>query len=135
MDQALSLEEKGEKSFLSTAEKLSDFFVDNLPVDFVPYWDFNAPATASTPRDSSAAAIACSGLLGLSELSGDKNFKNAADSILNSLTSNYMAEARQDGILKHGCYHMPKKIGVNEGLIWGDYYFMEAIMKSGGSRW
>ena len=36
--------------------------------------------------------------------------------------------------LRHGCFHKPETMGVDESLIWGDYYFIAAIMKikSGG---
>jgi len=121
-----------EKKFLKTAEKLADYFIENLPADNVPYWDFNDPRIPDAPKDSSAAAIACSGLMTLSKLSGRRRFGNAADRILHSLSTNYIAEEDRDEILKHGCFHVPKKIGVDEGLIWGDYYFLEALMKSSG---
>lgn len=121
-----------EKLFLSVAEKLANYFVKNLPTDHVPYWDFNDPRIPDAPKDSSAAAIACSGIITLSKLSGKRRFGDVADRILSSLSTNYMAEEDRDGILKHGCFHLPKKIGVDEGLIWGDYYFLEALMKSGG---
>jgi len=119
-----------EKLFLSIAEKLATYF-ENLPKDHVPYWDFNDPRIPDAPKDSSAAAIACSGLITLSNLSGKRSFGNAADRILRSLLINYVAGENRDGILKHGCFHVHRKIGVDKGLIWGDYYFMEALMKSG----
>ncbi|KAJ5619115.1 hypothetical protein N7510_003099 [Penicillium lagena] len=50
-------------SFLDTAKNLADFFISNLPADGVPYWDFGAPVTASSPRDTSAAMIAACGML------------------------------------------------------------------------
>lgn len=122
-----------EKLFLSVAEKLADYFIKNLPTDYVPYWDFNDPRIPDASKDSSAAAIACSGLITLSQLSGRRRFGDAAYRILRSLSTNYMAEEDRDEILKHGCFHVPKKIGVDEGLIWGDYYLMEALMKSSGA--
>ena len=55
---------------------------------------------------------------------------------LNVTLSKYLAEENEDGILKYGCFHKPAGIGVNESLIWGDYYFIEAIMKyKSGERW
>ena len=111
--------------FLRTAEKLAEYFIKNLPDDYVPYWDFNDPKKEL--RDSSAAAIASSGLLTLSELSGKGEIKNAAINILNSLCDDYLCEEEKDGILKHGCFHKPENMGVNESLIWSDYYFIEAI--------
>ena len=111
--------------FLRTAEKLAEFFIKNLPEDYVPYWDFNDPKKEL--RDSSAAAIAFSGLLDLSALSGKKRFRDVAINILNSLCDNYLSN--EEGILKHGCFYKPAGMGVDESLIWGDYYFIEAIMK------
>jgi len=106
---------------------LARYFIKNLPEDYVPYWDFNDPKKEI--RDSSAAAIASSGLWDLSELSGKKEFREVAINILNSLCNDYLSGKNEDGILKHGCYHKPENIGVNESLIWGDYYFVEVLMK------
>ena len=117
-----------EGSFLQTAEKVSDYFIRNLPQDYVPFWDFNDPKIPNTVKDSSAAAIACSGMLTLSKVSKKEEFKETALKILNSLSKSYLAE-KGDGLLKHGCYHKPEKVGVNESLIWGDYYFVEALEK------
>ena len=113
--------------FLKTAKNLAEYFIRKLPEDYVPYWDFDDPK--KEVKDSSAAAIASSGLLDLSELSGKEEFRDGAISILNSLCDNYLSGKEKDGILKHGCFHKPENMGVDEGLIWGDYYFIEAIMK------
>ena len=32
-----------------------------------------------------------------------------------------------EGILKHGIYHKPAQTGVDESMLWGDYYFLEAL--------
>src|SRR5206468_10719843 len=53
-------QETGNQAFLSAAETTANYFLSHLPSDLVPYWDFNAPVTATTPRDTSAAAIAAS---------------------------------------------------------------------------
>lgn len=119
-----------DKIFLKTAEKLADYFIKYLPKDYIPYWDFNDPK--KSVKDSSAAAIASSGLLTLSSLSRQEKFKEIAIRILNSLSKHYLANENEDGILKHGCFHKPAGIGVDECLIWGDYYFMEALMKIRG---
>jgi unsaturated chondroitin disaccharide hydrolase len=37
-----------------------------------------------------------------------------------------------EGILKRGIYHLPKDVGVDESLAWGDYYFLEALSKAVG---
>jgi unsaturated chondroitin disaccharide hydrolase len=32
-----------------------------------------------------------------------------------------------DGVLKHGIYHQAKGLGVDESVMWGDYWFLEAL--------
>lgn len=32
-----------------------------------------------------------------------------------------------EGILKHGIYHQSKGLGVDESVMWGEYFFVEAI--------
>ena len=124
---ALAYKYTEDELFLKTAENLARYFIKNLPEDFVPYWDFDDPN--KEVKDSSAAAIASSGLLDLSELSGKKEFRDGAINILSSLCNNYLSGEDEDGILAHGCFHKPEGMGVDESLIWGDYYFVEAIMK------
>lgn len=121
-----------EIKFLQIAQGLADYFTRNLPDDLVPYWDFNAPQIPSKVRDSSAAAIACSGLLTLAELSRQQKFKVMATRMLNSLGANYLTGNDSEGILKYGCYHKPENLSVDESLIWSDYYFVEAVAKTLG---
>lgn len=117
--------------FLETAKKLSDYFIKNLPTDYIPFWDFNDPK--ESVKDSSAAAIASSAFFTLYKLSNDNKYKKIAEKILNSLIERYVSWNRyKDGILKYGCFHKPADLGVNESLIWGDYYFVEAFLKFRG---
>jgi unsaturated chondroitin disaccharide hydrolase len=118
-----------EEEFLRTVEKLVDY-ITNCPSDSVPYWDFNAPDIPDTVRDSSAAAIIACGLLELFNVSGKQKSRNIASSILKSLCENYLTEEDKDGILKHGCFNKQEGNSVDESLIWGDYYFMDAIIKA-----
>ncbi len=34
-----------------------------------------------------------------------------------------------EGILKHGVYHTKKHLGVDESVMWGEYFFVEALTK------
>jgi hypothetical protein len=56
-----------EESFLTTARQCADYFLAHLPPTAIPYWDFSAPVTPDTPKDTSAAVIACYGMLLLHE--------------------------------------------------------------------
>ena len=88
--------------------------------------------------DSSAAAIAASGLWDLAALtaSGDPagadRYRDAALTILDSLCSDrYLAWSTPgwEGVLKHGVYHFHKRLGVDESVMWGDFFFLEAVDK------
>lgn len=72
-------------------------------------------------------------MLTLSKLSKKEAYKEIALKTLDSLSKNYLTE-KGDALLKHGCYHKPEKLGVNESLIWGDYYFVEALEKLSKDR-
>ena len=59
----------GNKAYLETAKRMADWFIEHLPQDGLPFWDFDAPYVPDvTPRDSSAATIAASGMILLEEL-------------------------------------------------------------------
>jgi len=124
----------GDSARIADAKKMADYFLANLPSDMIPYWDFDAPGIPSEPRDSSAAAIAAAGLLKLSEVlpSGADRTKyfDAAVAILDSLmTETYLSDGTlSEGILLHGTGSKPQGNEINVSLIWGDYYFVEALM-------
>ena len=130
----MAYRETGDARFLATARKVTDWYLAHLPSDFVPYWDFNAPNIPNEPRDTSAASIAASGLLELSQLETDAarkaTYLNAAKNMLTSLSSPaYLAEGTtNEAVLLHGTQHKPAG-KFDTGLIWGDYYFLEAMLR------
>jgi unsaturated chondroitin disaccharide hydrolase len=125
--------ETGDPSFLATARSTADWYLAHLPADKVPYWDFSV-TDPNEPRDSSAAAIAASGLLELAHLEPDAARANtylvAAQASLTSLSS---GAYRSDGttnqaILLHGTRYRTQN-DYDTGLIFGDYFFVEAILR------
>ena len=126
--------ESKDPAYLAFAQKVSDFAIDhpNMPEDGVPYWDFGAPGEE---RDSSAASIMASGLLELSTfLPGEKGAKYRAYAVkqLLSLCSDaYFAKQGENGdwLLKHGVGHKPAGSEIDTPLDYGDYYFLEALLR------
>lgn len=114
-----------EQRFLSAAQRVADYFLRRLPPDRLPPWDFDAPSGGL--RDTSAAAIAASGLLDLNRAVG--GYGKAAQEILQAL-SGCLADSESDGILLHGAANVPQSDAVDESLIYGDYYFVEALCKT-----
>jgi len=119
--------------FLDTAEACADFYITHSPADGIPPWDFNAPAENRTLPDSSSAAICAAGLLRLCRLVPDSLkghlYWSTAVHILRSLCERHLAKSdpKWEGILKGGMYHVNKSLGVDESVMWGEYFFCEAL--------
>ncbi len=122
-------------SLIETSANLANHFLNRLPRDLVCAWDLVFTA-GDSQRDSSAAAIAACGLLELVQWleAGDSDaphYGAAARGIVKSLVENYACQIGDagSGLLKHGVYHMPQGIGVDECCIWGDYFYLEALAR------
>jgi unsaturated chondroitin disaccharide hydrolase len=127
----------GDSRYLNAAKRVANHFIAGLPEDHVPYWDFRLDSIENEPRDSSAAAIAASGLLEIAEMvpSHERRiYADAATNILASLTENYGTwdQPEQQGILLEGTGNKPVNENINASLIYGDYYYVEAIAKLNG---
>jgi unsaturated chondroitin disaccharide hydrolase len=119
--------------FLRTAQQCADFFIDRTPPLGVPPNDWEEPAPKQI-YESSAAAIAARGLLALCTAVKDADcaraYRTSAHRILDSLlTPEFLAEETPgwEGILKHGIYHERKQLGVDESVMWGEYFFLSAL--------
>jgi len=123
------------RKYLEHAENIASFLLThpNLPKDFVPYWDYNAPNIPNEERDASAASILASGLYELSTYSKKgKMYKEKADKIVESLTNNYRSPIGENKgfLLVHSVGHMPNKSEINVPIDYADYYYMEAALRS-----
>jgi unsaturated chondroitin disaccharide hydrolase len=123
----------GERCFLETAEACAAFYILNTSTHGVPPNDYDEP-NPELPYESSAAAIAASGLLQLAKLTPDglrsRLYRDYALTILDTLTSTEFLASETpgwEGILKHGMYHQRKGLGVDESVMWGDHFFVEAL--------
>ena len=129
--------ETGLDRYLSQAEHIADFMIShpNMPVDMIPYWDFNAPEIPDAKRDASAGAIMASALIELSRLtdtlSGRKYLQVAEKQLRSLASSEYRAEYGENGnfILKHSVGSIPGRSEVDVPLTYADYYFIEALMR------
>lgn len=130
----IAFRETGDARFLDTARRCADYYLDNLPADGVPYWDFSLNGVAGEPRDSSAGAVAASGLAELSLVETDTalagRYAHAARSAVCALTSRtYLADSEPGlHVLRHGTLNKPGG-HYDSGLPYGDYYLLEAMLK------
>ena len=101
-------------------------------------WDFDVPpaptasTTARPPRSPRRACGTSRRSSNSREPSRAQRYRDAALTILDSLcTDRYLAWTTPgwEGVLKHGVYHFHKKLGVDESVMWGDFFFLEAMDK------
>jgi hypothetical protein len=146
----------------TTAENTADFYIDDAAaLDGIPYWDTGAPNlwrlgeyrersadpyNAHEPVDSSAAAIACQGLLRLGAWfaeAGDSEkaarYRQAGLTVLSTLLSEpYLSQdPKHQGLILHSVYHQPngwdrvhpgQSVPNGESSMWGDYHAREAAL-------
>jgi hypothetical protein len=113
------------KSYLSTARRLADFFLDHLPRSYVVPWDFDSPEQFS---DTSAATIAANGLILLSkmEINAVNKIKYlAAAARLLKATSDLAWLPAWESLLSNGTVNHPANNQMT-GIVYGDYYYVLA---------
>ncbi len=125
---ALSYRHTHAAEFLETAERVAQNFITrmqefgHMPVDFCQ--------TSDCPfEDSSAAAIASCGLLELFSITGKEEYSAAAEGLLEGLLADRCdLSTESDRLLTHcsAAYHDERH---NFPLIYGDYFFIEAVLK------
>ena len=112
------------------------YFIEHLPKDNVPYWDFIYTDGDKEPRDSSASAIAICGILEMAKhIPTDKYnmdfYIRKATDMLSSLINGYAAdyESGDEGLILHGTYAKPQ--GMYDTVTQcGDYYYLEALVRA-----
>lgn len=137
---ALSYRYLKEEKLIDLFYKVTDYFIEHLPKDLVPYWDFDYTDGSTEPRDSSASAIAICGIQEMCHYLPEEKantYKEWAEKMLLALIQECANrdESTSNGILLHGTYardskeNTCKNRGVDECNTWGDYFYMEALTR------
>ena len=145
---ALAYKHTGERAYLDLFEHVADYFMNKLPDDMIPYWDLIF-TEGDEPRDSSSASIVACGFLEaadsyekIQEYTKARTYRKLAKELMKAIYDTCMVRAEEDGInglVKHGTYSKKSPYntctpaGVDECVSWGDYYWMEALVRLGGS--
>ena len=122
---------------LKTVHKsVTNFFLNNLPSDLIPYWDFDFKEPSKEYRDSSVGAICACGMLEMANLLSDdeiekKIYKNASymllDAVIDKCTGDIGIE--YDGLINHVTHAVPQKEGFDQCAVYGDYFYLEALLR------
>ncbi|MCR8629856.1 glycoside hydrolase family 88 protein [Paenibacillus radicis (ex Xue et al. 2023)] len=122
--------------YLETSKRLANYFLERLPEDDVVYWDFNVAINSETKRDSSASAITAAGIIELlTHLeAGDPDRELLQDGLqrsLQGLVKGYSTVGQPDaeGLLDRGSYSVRGGVSPDDYVIWGDYYYLEALVR------
>ncbi len=144
---AIAYKNTGRAEYIDYFKRVSRYFLTHLPDDICPYWDLSfGNGDNEEPRDSSSAAIVACGFLEMSKYLPEKDaafYTSAAKKLMGSLIRGYQVTdpAVSNGQLLHGVYakstpyNTCKNAGVDECVIWGDYYFMEALTRLLNPGW
>lgn len=126
--------ETKDKKFLDFAQKITDKYLDLLPEDMIPAWDFDVQNDPLEEKDASAAAVVAAALLDLSTFVENKEdqerYYNAAVKMIASLGSeNYSAVGKADSFLLHSTGAKSLGHEIDVALIYADYYYIEALSR------
>lgn len=137
---ALAYRYTGEAKYIELFKGVTEYFVNHLPEDMVPYWDLCFTDGDDQPRDSSSASIAACGMLEMARFLDDneaKKYISLAKKIMKNVYTLYAVKDMNEsnGLVKHSTYsnHSPyntcNHYGVDECNSWGDYFYMEALTR------
>lgn len=137
---ALAYKYTKEESYIKIFYKITEFYLQHLPDDLIPYWDLEFGRFAEQPKDSSAATIVVCGMLEMAKYLNQEEaerYQTLAKQMLKSLYDNYAVKSsgESNGLLKHGTYaksspyNTCNDCGVDECTIWGDYFYLEALTR------
>lgn len=113
-----------------------EVFLNHLPKDLIPYWDFDYTDAEPSAKDSSAAAIAACGFLEAAQQKAYPEVEGIAKGLIYQLGELYTdAPEGNEGLLQHGVYAFAEGKGIDEPNLWGDYFYFEALMRLANNQW
>ena len=141
---ALSYRAGHDPRYMEMFRDVTDYFLEHLPLDLIPYWDFDFDTGSTEPRDSSSSAIVICGIyemLPYLEKEEAEKYGMAADKMLCALIEKCAVKSKEqsNGLLLHGTYarsseeNTCKDRGVDECNTWGDYFYLEALRRRCGT--
>ena len=122
--------------FIELFNRVTSEFIKRLPEDYIPYWDMVFTDGSGEPRDTSAAAIACCGIMEMSKYTDCSEYLPFVDKMLSSLEEKYTSKRLEKSNVILTDAMNAKPFGDKpEGAIFGDYFYMEALMRKINPDW
>ena len=133
-----------EERYLDAAKQVANYFISNVCDDWLPRVDFRAPSTP-VYYDSTAGACAACGMIELAKILPENEggmYMNAAINMLRAMGEKFCDfDPANDHMLDYGTVRYPipgtyteEQAGVHISIIYGDFFYTEAILKLLGSE-
>lgn len=126
-----------DERYLDTAKRTAHYFIANIPENGLIPVDFRAPKQPYY-EDSSAAAAAASALLELARLTAaceSEVYRRAAEKLLKALYEKRCNFSKDSDCILEKCTAAYHHKNHEFHIIYGDYYFIEAIFKLQGETY
>ncbi len=126
-----------DERYLDTAKRTAHYFIANIPENGLIPVDFRAPKQPYY-EDSSAAAAAASALLELARLTAaceSEVYRRAAEKLLKALYEKRCNFSKDSDCILEKCTAAYHHKNHEFHIIYGDYYFIEAIFKLRGETY
>lgn len=128
------------EEYVEDFKHVTGYFLDHLPDDLVPYWDLEFTDGSGEPKDSSSASIAACGMLEMANYLPEEEaayYRSIAKKIMESVVTGYAVkeDTKSNGLVLHSTYSKKSPYntctpeGVDECNIWGDYFYLEALIR------
>ena len=126
-----------EAELLDAACRAADYYIEHTPDHGVPPNDWTEP-NPPLPWESSAAACGAAGMLHLAQVQAEvasnhgaaAHYRRYGLGILTTLRSTEFLAVDIPGwqaVVRHATYHNAANLAIDESVMWGDYYFVEAL--------
>lgn len=119
--------------YLDAARLVAKYWMERSPESGIPPWDFDAPGDPLP--DTSAGSIAACGLLELARYVTafeKEQYRNLAIKTLLKLGESFLQPEDYFGLISNGIVNMPDRQGIGVSLIYGDYFYLEGLLRAQG---
>lgn len=134
---ALAYHYTRDEKIFESFKRVTSEFINRLPEDNIPYWDMVFGDGSGEPKDTSAAAAAACGIMEMNKYFDCSEFMPYVDKMITSLGENYTSDKLphpSNVILTDAMYSRPAG-HQPEAAIYGDYFYMEALMRLLNPDW
>ena len=134
-----------DERFVKVWKDMVAFMLNHMPDDNMPYYDYDF-VSGDEPRDASAAVVSACGLLEMAKLLPDdpdrEIYENAAYMMIESTIDKFTSDKTKDGEEYDGLLwgvtlgHLKSGIiGGETCAVYGDYFYMEALLRCVRPEW